>query len=167
MTTRWIAAVLTVGAGPALCEPPPAGWAGTRWVDEAGCLFQRAELGDRVLWGEVLTATGAPLCGLTPTRLSASDLALVPRIPAPEGGAAPVFPAPGAYAQVGAFGSPANAERALALIGETGLAAVRAEIGALTVLYVGPLAATTQDADLARLRGLGFADAFLWLGEDG
>ncbi len=152
---------------PAAADLPPEGWTGTRWIDAQGCAHQRAELGERVLWAQVLSADGRPSCGFVPTRQRADDLALLPLIPAPVGRAAPVFPAPGAWAQVGAYSQGANAERVLGRLAAEGLGAARAETDRLIILYAGPIPAGEETAALARLRAAGFRDAFLWAAPDG
>ena len=152
-------------AGPA--DPPPADFAGTTWVDSRGCAFQRAEVGGSIVWADRLSADGTPLCGLSP---SASDLPLsdaVPAIPPNRRGSAPVFPAPGSYAQIAAFTGKAKADRLVGALQAAGLPVLRQDFsrgGALLrVIFAGPLASGDQaEAQLGRIREMGYPDAFVW-----
>ncbi|NAZ36446.1 hypothetical protein [Rubellimicrobium sp. CFH 75288] len=63
-------ATWTLAAAAALAQPaelPPPGFAGTQYVDSAGCAFVRAEVGDAVEWVPRLGADRTPVCGLPPS----------------------------------------------------------------------------------------------------
>lgn len=80
-------------------EVPPAGFAGPRYVDSAGCAFLRAEHGQAVIWAPQLNAARKPRCGLAPTVVPPAQPVLA-AAPAPvpaqpvEATPAPVAPAP-------------------------------------------------------------------------
>ncbi len=152
-------------AGPA--EPPPAGFAGTTWIDSRGCAFQRAEIGGVVVWADRLTAEGDPVCGLPP---GLSDLApsdAVPAIPPNRRGSPPAFPAPGIYAQIAAFTGKAKADGLVTALQGAGIPALRQDFprggGVLRVIYAGPLGSESEAAArIGQIRAMGYADAFVW-----
>ena len=152
-------------AGPA--DPPPADFAGPTWVDSRGCAFQRAEIGGSTVWADRLAADGKPLCGLTP---SAADLPVsdrVPAIPPNRRGSAPVFPAPGSYAQIAAFTGKAKADRLVGALQAAGIPVLRQDFSRggtlLRVIFAGPLGSGAEaEAQLGRIRGMGYPDAFVW-----
>ena len=136
-------------AGPA--EPPPEGFAGATWVDSQGCAFQRVEVGEAVVWADRLSAQGAPVCGLTPSRSDLSPSDALPEIPPKRRGGAPVFPAPGVYAQIGAFTGKARADALVTALQASGVAVLRQDFsrnGALLrVIYAGPLGTGAEAAE--------------------
>lgn len=152
-------------AGPA--EPPPAGFDGPTWIDSRGCAYQRARIGDDVVWADRLTADGEPLCGMTPSLSALSPSDGAPAIPVHRRGGTPAFPAPGIYAQVGAFTGKAKADALVTALQGAGFGVLRQDFprsgGTLRVIYAGPLGdAAGAAAGLNRIRALGYPDAFIW-----
>jgi len=162
-------AALMVAAGSGLAapaEPPPSGYGGETFVDSAGCVFQRAELGGRVLWAELLGSDGAPVCGRVPSVPPSVLSDALPSIPPHRRGAAPDFPEPGAYVQVGAFRRTATADAVAGRLRAAGLPLLRQDFrtnGGLRILYAGPIpTGAPAEAALQDVRNLGFFDAFVW-----
>jgi hypothetical protein len=160
---RGLALVLLAGAAQAQApaEPPPSGWTAEGYVDSAGCVFHRVELGGDVVWAQRLGPDGAPLCGQPPSvQPSLSDT--LPSIPPSRAGAVPDFPAPGIYLQLGAFAATGTADRIAADLQTQGYRLLRQDFPRLRVLFTGPFA-DDETAAAARqdLRGRGFPDAFL------
>ncbi|MFV0244763.1 MAG: SPOR domain-containing protein [Qingshengfaniella sp.] len=157
-------------AGPVLADPaemPPPDFAGAQYVDSAGCLFTRADLGGRILWAGVAGPGGAPLCGQVPTEIPGRFSGALPAIPPNRSGTPPAFPGPGRYIQIGAFVQPAKADDTARQLLDEGLGLFRQDLrhrgGTMRVLFAGPLAAGPELAAVLRqIRGLGFADAFVW-----
>jgi len=164
------ALVAVVRAGAAAAQPappPPAGYPGPVYVDGQGCAFQRAEIGESVLWAARLAADGAPRCGLTPSAgVSGSDA--VTAIPPHRRGQAPAFPEPGRYVQIAAFRDTVRADALVTRLMLRGLPVLRQDFGGggLRVILAGPLGdARAAAATLAELRAMGHADAFLRVAE--
>lgn len=162
---RALALVLLAGAVPvqaqAPAEPPPLGWSAQTFVDSAGCVFHRVELGGAVVWAHRLGPDGAALCGQAPSLQPAVSDRL-PAIPPSRAGAVPDFPEPGVYVQLGTFSATATADRIAADLRAQGYRLWRQDFPRLRVLFAGPfddaaVAAAARDD----LRGRGFTDAFL------
>jgi len=67
-----------------------------------------------------------------------------------------------AYIQVGSFAVPSNAERLIQRLGEMGLPVASGRSAGLRIVAAGPFSdAAVQQQALAKVRGLGFHDAFL------
>lgn len=163
-----LAICLCAGAAPAgPLEPPPDGFVSPLFVDTAGCAFARVELGGETLWAGLTGREGAPVCGQVPSLAPITRADDLPAIAPNRSGTAPVFPAPGSYAQVGAFTGSKKADAVTAQLQALGLPVLRQDFprGArpMRVLFVGPFPdeATAARAKAA-LRRLGYADAFLW-----
>ncbi len=68
-----VAMTLAFGAAPASAqlavpaELPPAGFDGVEYVDSAGCVFARIDVGDRVEWVPRVGPDRQQLCGLEPS----------------------------------------------------------------------------------------------------
>ncbi|MGS4944187.1 SPOR domain-containing protein [Meridianimarinicoccus sp. RP-17] len=160
---RRLALILLAGAAQAQtpAEAPPAGWSAPVYVDSAGCVFHRAELGGDIIWAQRLGPDGAPLCGQPPSvQPSLSDA--LPAIPPSRAGAVPDFPEPGIYLQLGAFSAGGTADRVAADLQAQGYRLWRQDFPRLRVLFAGPFADEATAAEARRaLRGRGFPDAFL------
>jgi len=63
-------------------ELPPSGFKGAEYVDSAGCVFLRGEVGDRVTWVARISRERRQMCGLAPTfapnKVAAATPAAVP-----------------------------------------------------------------------------------------
>lgn len=55
-------------------EFPPAGYAGTQYIDTEGCAFIRTGVGGAVTWTPRVRQDGKQICGLTPTKEVLADL---------------------------------------------------------------------------------------------
>lgn len=155
-------------AGAAPDVAPPDGYAGAQFVDAQGCAFSRVVLGGKVVWADVLDASGNPVCGMEPTVVVDGGSDGLPEIAATRRNRAPTFPQPGTYLQVGAFGLTANADRVTADLQAAGLSVLRQDFprnrGQLRVLFVGPFLSDAQIAQAFQIvRGQGFRDAFSYV----
>lgn len=163
-------ALVPAGAQEGPAEQPGQLYPGRSYVDSKGCAFQRAVLSGTVLWVARNRADGTPVCGLAPT-LPPVAVAAEPAEPAATPAEAPVVRAAkraakpavlaGRWIQVGAFGDPGNAERALGRLAALGLprATLAVKGGRLKAVLAGPFEEKAAFAEaVTLLRQSGFAD---------
>ena len=155
MTAAWGAV-----AQPVPAELPPADYSGRDYVDSRGCTFQRLVFNGAVAWVALLGADGAQVC--TPVASPAGGQGDAPAAgDAPKRAVSPALPA-GYWVQVGAFGTAANAERAVAQVKELGFPTLKwpVKAGRLTAALAGPFADRAAADDARRLLLGRFAEAF-------
>lgn len=139
--------------------------AGTRFVDEDGCAWQRLDIGGETAWAAVIGPDREQVCEpvtdpvAVPTETVAAKSKRVQRDPK--------FPAVGYHIQVGAFREAENAERTILRLQAANLNALRQSFvrtdRALQIIYAGPFP-TAESAAMARaqIRAMGYGDAFVW-----
>ena len=126
----------------------------------------RAPAGFAQLWDDGRLNPERGLTSASPAAAVAEQPRMVARAPVPQTVAAPaVVAAAHAYVQVGTYGDPANAQRAVATLQAMGLPAATQAITsngrAMTIVAAGPFGdAGALSAALNAARSAGYSDAF-------